>query len=95
MTENPAPAGPRKSGPRLMLDAVLFVGIALVFVWAGLGRLAAGEIDLRRGGIIRLADDPVLFWCGLGVHVAIVLTCLWLASRAGRDFYLQRREVQP
>lgn len=85
--------GRPKSKGRHAVDAVLFGGLALVFVWAGLNRLEGGEIELKRGNVIRLADDPTVFWLGMAMHVVIVVVCAWLAWLAVRGFLrLQRSE---
>ena len=83
-----------KSKGRHVIDAVLF-GVAAVFlIWAGLSRIDAGEIDLKGGGVVRLADDPAMFWLWLAAHIVVGLICAGLSYRAVRGYLrLQRGEV--
>lgn len=76
------PTGPPKSKRRHVMDACLFGGLSLIFIWAALDRAREGEVDLRRGGLVRLSDDPVQFWAWMAAHVFIVAICGWLSRRA-------------
>ena len=82
-----------KSKGRYVIDVVLF-GIAAVFLfWAGLSRLDTGEIDLKSGGVVRLANSPAMFWLWLAAHLAVGLICAFLSYRAVRGLLrLQRGE---
>ncbi|GAA0650497.1 hypothetical protein [Brevundimonas lenta] len=95
MREETGLTGRPKSKGRHAFDAVLFAGVALAIAWAGFGRLDVGEINLRRGGVVRLAEDPVMFWLWLAGHLVVALACGWLAYRAARGFLRLQGSARP
>ncbi|HEX8660456.1 MAG TPA: hypothetical protein VF686_01220 [Brevundimonas sp.] len=85
-----------KSKGRLVFDAALFTGTALVMGWAGLDRAQAGRVTLRSWPDVLVTDQPGLFWALIAGHWVIVAVCLGLSGLAIRALLApSAKDVRP
>lgn len=87
-TNQSMPARP-KSKRRLVLDAVIFLILAVVMGWAALGRAEEGRISLRSWPDVLAAEQPGLFWALIAGHWLIVAIGLGLSGLAIRALFSQ------
>jgi len=86
--------GRPKSIGRHVIDAVLFLGVALWLAGSAVEGVRGGAVSLRSAGDVDRASNPTLFWGLLCASVLVAAACLLLSALAARGVMRGLREAR-